>query len=57
MALVVSLAGLHGLWALFQWTQLVAAGTGGRPFCGISDSSACVEIWDSSFASAVQGWT
>jgi len=57
MALVVSLAGLHGLWALFQWTQLVAARTGGRPFCGISDSSACVEIWDSSFASAVQGWT
>ncbi len=57
MALVVAVAFVHALWALFQWTQLVAARTGGSSFCGISESTTCVEIWDSPFASAVQGWT
>lgn len=57
MALVVGVGGLHALWALFQWTQLVAARTGGNPFCGISESATCVEIWNSPFASAVQSWT
>ncbi len=57
MALVVAVAFVHALWALFQWTQLVAARTGGSSFCGLSESTTCVEIWDSPFASAVQGWT
>lgn len=57
VALVIAVAFAHGLWALFQWTQLVAARTGGSSFCGLSESTACVEIWDSGFASAIQGWS
>ncbi len=48
---------MHGGWALFQWTQLVAARSGGEPFCGLGDGATCTEIWDSSFAGAVQAWT
>jgi protein-disulfide isomerase len=57
MAGVVAVAGLHALWALFQWNQLVAARTGGSAFCGISESASCTQIWDSAFASAIQNWT
>jgi serine/threonine-protein kinase len=57
LALVVGVGFVHALWALFQWTQLVAARTGGSSFCGIGDSSACTDIWDSAFASTIQGWT
>lgn len=57
MALVVGVAGVHALWALFQWTQLVAARTGGSSFCGLSGSTSCVDVWNSPFASAVQGLT
>jgi len=57
LALLVLTAFVHALWALFQWTQLVASRTGGSSFCGIGDGTSCREIWDSPFASAIQGWT
>jgi serine/threonine-protein kinase len=53
----VALAVVHGLWALFQWAQLMVARGGGDAFCGIDGSDACASIWDSPFASAVQHWT
>jgi serine/threonine-protein kinase len=49
---------VHALWSLFQWTQLVAARTGGSAFCSLDpDSTSCAEIWDSPFATAIQSWT
>jgi protein-disulfide isomerase len=59
LALVISLGVAHALWALFQWTQLVAARTGGTPFCGLGDldPASCAHVWDSAFASTVQEWT
>ena len=59
LAALTALGVAHALWALFQWTQLVAARTGGRPFCGFGDTGgqACTAVWDSEFASAVQTYT
>ena len=58
LGLVVLLGFVHALWSLFQWSQLVAARTGGTSFCGLGeDSTSCTQIWDSPFASAVQEWT
>jgi hypothetical protein len=57
LGIVVFLGVAHGLWALFQWTQLVAARTGGSSFCGLGESTTCAEVWDSPFATAVQEWT
>jgi serine/threonine-protein kinase len=57
LALAVALAGVHALWALFQWTQLVAARSGGPSFCSFGDSGSCTEVWDSGFATAIQEWT
>ncbi len=57
LGLLVLLGLTSGLWALFQWTQLVAARTGGSSFCSLGDSTACVDIWDSAFATAIQEWT
>jgi serine/threonine-protein kinase len=57
LASIITLAFAHGLWTLFQWTQLVAARTGGSSFCGIGESTVCSELWDSGFATAIQEWT
>ena len=59
LAALTALGVAHALWALFQWTQLVAARTGGQSFCGFGDagSQACAAVWDSAFASAVQAYT
>ncbi len=54
LAAIIGLGVVHALWALFQWTQLVAARTGGTSFCGLGESTACAEIWDSPFATAIQ---
>ena len=56
LAALTALGGAHALWALFQWTQLVAARTGGESFCGFGDagSQACTAVWDSALASALQ---
>lgn len=57
LAAIVALGLASALWTLFQWTQLIAARTGGSSFCGLGDSTACAEIWDSGFATGVQEWT
>jgi hypothetical protein len=57
LAGVVALGFAHALWALFQWTQLVASRTGGSSFCGLGESTTCAEVWDSPFATLVQDWT
>ena len=57
LGLIVGLGLVHALWSLFQWTQLVAARTGGSSFCGLGESTSCSDIWDSPFASAIQEWT
>jgi protein-disulfide isomerase len=58
LGLVIFLGFSHALWSLFQWTQLVAARSGGTSFCGLDgDSTRCTEIWDSPFAAAIQEWT
>jgi serine/threonine-protein kinase len=59
LAALAAIGVAHALWSLFQWTQLVAARTGGRSFCGFSgtDTEVCTAIWDSAFASAVQAYT
>ncbi len=53
LAAAVTLAALHALWALFQWTELVAARGGGDAFCGLG-GGACATLWDSDLAVAVQ---
>jgi protein-disulfide isomerase len=59
LAALTALGIAHALWALFQWTQLVAARTGGKSFCGFQDagSQACTAVWNSELASAVQAYT
>ena len=59
LAALAALGVAHALWALFQWTQLVAARTGGQSFCGFGDAGgqACTAVWDSGFASTVQTYT
>jgi protein-disulfide isomerase len=54
---LVSLAALSALWALFQWTELVRARSGGDSFCPFGQDSSCEQLWDSPAASAVQAWT
>jgi serine/threonine-protein kinase len=56
LAALAALGAAHALWTLFQWTQLVAARTGGQPSCGLGggDGRACTTVWDSELASAVQ---
>lgn len=56
LAIAIALGVLHALWSLFQWTQLVAARTGGDSFCGLGDGGqTCAAVWDSALASTVQG--
>jgi serine/threonine-protein kinase len=59
LAALTALGVAHALWTLFQWTQLVAARTGGQSFCGFGDaaSQACTAVWDSELASTVQAYT
>ena len=56
LAALTALGAAHALWTLFQWTQLVAARTGGQPSCGFGsgDAQACTAVWNSELASAVQ---
>ena len=49
----VALAAAHALWALFQWTQLVLARSGGDYFCGLGESADCAAVWDTPLASAI----
>jgi serine/threonine-protein kinase len=48
---------LNGLWALFQWNELLIARAGGDAFCALASSDTCATVWDSPFASAVEHWT
>ena len=56
LAIAIAFGVLHALWSLFQWTQLVAARTGGDSFCGLGGdrSQTCTAVWDGALASTVQ---
>lgn len=57
LGLAVALAAVHGLWSLFQWTQLVLARRGGDYFCGLGEAEGCAAVWDLPLADAIQGGT
>lgn len=57
LGLAVALAAAHGLWSLFQWTQLVLARRGGDYFCGLGEADGCATVWDLPIASAIQNGT
>jgi serine/threonine-protein kinase len=40
------------LWALYLWSELVAARRGGTSFCAFGESD-CAALWDAGFASAI----
>ncbi len=52
--LAAGLALASGLWAAFQWRELVVARSGGEAFCALG-GSACAQLWDSAFARGVEG--
>ena len=58
-----ALAALAGLgffsstWALFLWTQLLVARSGGTAFCGVGEDAGCAAAWDSPFAAAIHRFT
>src|SRR5690349_4610876 len=39
--------------ALFPWAKPLAARAGGTPFCAISETFNCSQVWDSGFAKAI----
>jgi len=49
----VAIGALSALWALFLWSQLALARSGGTPFCATAAASDCTAVWDSEFASSV----
>ncbi len=53
----LTLAAAHGLWSVFQWSQLIVARRGGEPFCALGQSGACSALWDSAFARGVASLT
>ncbi len=57
LGLAVVLAAVHGLWSLFQWTQLVLARRGGDYFCGLGEAEGCAAVWDLPLANVIQGAT
>lgn len=57
LAAAAGLAATSALWALFQWTELRVARSGGDSFCGFGGGDTCARIWDSPLASTVQELT
>jgi len=49
---LAGLGALAALWALYLWSELVAARRGGTPFCAFGESD-CAALWDAGFASAI----
>lgn len=56
-ATLVALGAAASLWALFLWSELVLARSGGTPFCATSGSEGCAALWDAPFALAVHRLT
>jgi serine/threonine-protein kinase len=56
-AALVALGGLAAVWATFLWGQLLLSRAGGKPFCGLGESTSCGALWDGDFASAVHDGT
>lgn len=56
--IVLAVLGLaSAAWAGFLWLELIDARTGGTAFCGFGESADCGALWDTPFASTVQGRT
>lgn len=56
-AALVALGGLAAVWATFLWGQLLVSRAGGKPFCGLGESTSCGALWDGDFASGVHDMT
>lgn len=56
LAVAAALAAAAALWALFLWTELVAARGGGTPLCAFGGGD-CGELWDAAFAVSVHRLT
>ncbi len=57
LGVLAACGALSSLWAVFLWTELVAARSGGTPFCGFSGASDCGALWDAAFASTIHRLT
>jgi protein-disulfide isomerase len=57
LASLTALGTLSALWALFLWAELLVARAGGATFCAFGGETACVAVWNSSFASAIHART
>ena len=57
LAVLAVLGALAALWALFLWTELASARSGGTPFCGFADDGDCGALWDAAFAGTVHRLT
>ena len=57
LAAACALAAASALWALFQWTELHVARSGGESFCGFGGGDTCARVWDSPLAGQIQGLT
>lgn len=49
---LAGLGALSALWALYLWSELVAARRGGTPFCAFGEGD-CGALWDAGFAAAI----
>ena len=56
LAALALLGALAALWALYLWSELVAARRGGTPFCAFGESD-CGALWDAAFAAATHRFT
>jgi len=54
---LTALGAVSGLWALFLWTELVLARSGGSSFCGSGGKFDCTAVWNGALASAVHRLT
>lgn len=57
LVILALLGTLSAFWALFLWTELVAARAGAEPFCAFDHSGACGQLWDAGFASTIHRLT
>lgn len=56
-ATLVALGATASLGALFLWSELLLARSGGTPFCATSGNEGCAVLWDAPFALAVHRLT
>jgi serine/threonine-protein kinase len=53
LAVLSGLGVLAALLSLFLWAELLLARAGGSALCALADTTACAQLWDGPFASAV----